>query len=95
MISSALHRVQVRDHGWPVAILCRRIDRYDYPLGRCALVLAGMIVTFVVCEQMPILNNGHPGSLALRGAIWAAWAGALAFPLWKQVSWPWLVAVRP
>jgi O-antigen/teichoic acid export membrane protein len=48
----------------------RKIERIDYPFLKCALVCAGMAITYVACRAC------RPIALAyvLSGIAWAAWA---------------------
>jgi hypothetical protein len=62
----------------------RRIERYDYPLGRCALVLAAMIVSFVLARRLRGAHDSVAWTLGLPAAIWCAWAAVLGYPALKQ-----------
>jgi O-antigen/teichoic acid export membrane protein len=66
----------------------RRIDRYDYPLRRCALVLGAMIVTFVLARSLQSAHDGIVWTLGLPTALWCAWAGILAYPAIKHLVRP-------
>lgn len=57
--------------------LCRRIDRYEYPLLKCGLVLAGMVLSFVACQYVQAVRPGMVWSLLAPAALWTAWAAGL------------------
>ena len=63
----------------------RRIERYDYPLGRCTLVLAAMIVSFVLARRLRGAHDSVVWTLGLPAAIWCAWAAVLGYPAIKQL----------
>lgn len=55
----------------------RRIDRYEYPLLRCAMVLAGMAVCCVAMRLMDRMQWSVWVLLCLAAMMWTAWAAAL------------------
>jgi O-antigen/teichoic acid export membrane protein len=55
----------------------RRIDRYEYPLVRCAMVLAGMGACCVVMRLMDQMRLSMWVLLCFAAMIWTAWAAAL------------------
>ncbi len=62
----------------------RKFDRFDYPFGRMAAVLAAMIVSYIVCESVSRGGAPQVWSLLLRAVVWAAWALGLAYPLVRK-----------
>ena len=49
----------------------RRVDRYPYPLFRCAEAVAGLSLTYVACRQVSSLST-----------LWGLVASAVAFLVW-------------
>jgi O-antigen/teichoic acid export membrane protein len=66
----------------------RRIDRYDYPLGRCAAILVAMIVSVVVSRRLESAVQGVAWSLAVPTVIWCSWAAVLTYPFVKRYRRP-------
>jgi O-antigen/teichoic acid export membrane protein len=62
----------------------RRIDRYDYPLGRCAAILVAMVVSVVVSRRLETAFQSVAWSLAVPLVIWCGWAAALTYPFLKH-----------
>jgi O-antigen/teichoic acid export membrane protein len=66
----------------------RRIRRLDYPFGRCALVLAGAIATFIGWKILLPWSEQPVLSTVAALLIWCAWAGALGWTagraLWRR-----------
>lgn len=69
-------------------VRCRRIDRYDYPLSRCGLILAAMIVSFTGCEYVQRLNPGLMWSLTAPALVWSFWAVLLLYPVLRHYMRP-------
>jgi O-antigen/teichoic acid export membrane protein len=62
----------------------RQIDRYDYPLFRCTLVLLAMIATFVACQRVVDgIGLTRIAALAVPTVVWLGWAAVLLRPLLK------------
>src|SRR5262249_26535963 len=61
--------------------LYRKTDRYPYPFGRCALVLVGMVVTYLGCESLASLRLQHPWLWFVPIACWFACLAVLFAPL--------------
>jgi O-antigen/teichoic acid export membrane protein len=70
----------------------RRIDRYHYPLLRCASVLVAMIVSYMACTYVMRAAAVPAVSVAVPVVVWLAWAGTLTYPLLKRYGRPALVA---
>jgi O-antigen/teichoic acid export membrane protein len=62
----------------------RRIDRYDYPLVRCAAVLMAMIATYVGCAYVASAGIATIWSLLMPVIMWVAWAVILLRPMLKE-----------
>ena len=65
-------------------LLCRQIDRYEYPLAKCGLVMGAMTATFVACQWVQAGREGFFWALVPPVVVWTAWAGALGYPLFRQ-----------
>jgi O-antigen/teichoic acid export membrane protein len=52
----------------------RRIDRFDYPLLRCGLVLCGMVLSVILCRALEQFLDSSALSLAVNAIVWLAWA---------------------
>ena len=65
-------------------VLYRRIDRFEYPLARCAVVLLAMIITYQALQAASALGLPTVWSLAVGAVVWAGWAVALLHPLLKK-----------
>lgn len=59
----------------------RQIDRYDYPLFNCGVVLFGMICSYVAYQIMGVPKLGSLWAFCIAGAIWLCWALFLLRPL--------------
>lgn len=69
-----------------VGLYCYRgIERFEYPLRRFWVVLAGMVATYVGCEALGHQLPGPTWPLALSAIAWAAWAVALFGPIAQQM----------
>lgn len=73
--------------------LCRRIDHYDYPLGRCTGVLVAMMASFVGSRWAEGLAAGSSWTLLIPTAVWLAWAAFLGYPLMRDYGRGQLLAV--
>jgi O-antigen/teichoic acid export membrane protein len=62
----------------------RRIERYDYPLVRCAAIMTGMVGTVSVFQMFTPTPDSHIRSIALPALAWMAWAAALLYPMASQ-----------
>jgi O-antigen/teichoic acid export membrane protein len=61
----------------------RLIDKYPYPFFRCALVLLGMISTYIASRQLPYLGLSGFWLLAVLALMWFAWAVLLLGRAWR------------
>lgn len=65
----------------------RRIERYEYPLGRASLVLAGLVASYLVWSRAASWDS-RPMAAAISAAlVWSAWAAVLLAPLlvrWRR-----------
>lgn len=73
----------------------RRIDRYDYPLMRCGLVVAGMAGCCFLMRQLGRAEFSPVMLAACAGLVWTAWAAALfgrlaqrGYQAWRARSLP-------
>lgn len=73
----------------------RRIDQYEYPLVRCAVVLVAMIATYAACEAVQQLELPPLWALAVPAAAWSAWAALLLRPIVRHLFAPAAVAAVP
>jgi O-antigen/teichoic acid export membrane protein len=72
----------------------RRIDRYDYPLGRCALVMGAMVATVVAADAVGE-RIAHPAwALTMPALLWLGWAVGLMYPVVKQYARPHMAQAR-
>ncbi len=55
----------------------RRIDRFEYPLAKCGLILAGMILCVILCQGLEHRFGLSMWTLAVAAAVWLAWAVGL------------------
>jgi O-antigen/teichoic acid export membrane protein len=62
----------------------RRIDRYDYPLRRCAAILVAMVLSVMVSRRLEAAFHNIAWSLAVPLMIWCGWAAGLTYPFLKQ-----------
>jgi O-antigen/teichoic acid export membrane protein len=63
----------------------RQIDRYEYPLLRCTLVLVAMIASFVACQRVVDgIGASRIAAVAVPAVVWLGWAAALLRPLLKE-----------
>ena len=69
----------------------RRIDRFDYPFGKCAMVLVGMVVSYVGYDWLVHWQGDSVGIMALAIGIWFAWFivlfGAFLRNLGTEYTW--------
>jgi O-antigen/teichoic acid export membrane protein len=63
----------------------RMIDRYDYPLLKCGVVLAGMAISYIICRSFGRLQLHYSWTLGIAAIIWTAWAIALFGPFIRQL----------
>jgi O-antigen/teichoic acid export membrane protein len=63
----------------------RAIDRYEYPLGQCGVVLTGMVISYCVIRKLETLWVDSAWPLVIAGGIWLAWAIILLGPLLRKV----------
>ena len=64
----------------------RQIDRYDYPLGRCALVLGGMIVSLLVARSLVAVHDTAAWMIGVPATIWLGWVAFLGYPAFRQFA---------
>lgn len=69
----------------------RKIDRYDYPLSRCAAILVAMVISVVASRRLESAYESIVWSLTVPTVIWCVWAGALTYPFLKQFHRPRMV----
>jgi O-antigen/teichoic acid export membrane protein len=66
----------------------RRIDRYDYPFGRCAMALAGVSACFVAFKAMFSWAERPLAAAVVAVAIWSLWCllllGPAAAAAWRR-----------
>jgi O-antigen/teichoic acid export membrane protein len=75
-------------------VQCRKIERFDYPLTKCALVLGAMILSFIVCQYVQAL--GAAWSLAAPAVVWIGWTIGLVYSTaWQQFRIPRLADLTP
>jgi len=71
----------------------RAIEKYDYPLGRCMMVMAGMVLTLILAN-VGGRQITHPAwALVVPSLLWAGWAIGLGYPVVKRYARPHMVAV--
>lgn len=71
----------------------RRIDRIDYPLARCTVVMGAMVASYAGCRYLESLHPGSRWSFVTPALVWLAWAVVLAYPaLRRELRWPPLAA---
>ena len=70
----------------------RRIDRIDYPLVRCTMVMGAMVASYAGCRYLESLGPDSRWGLVAPAVVWSAWAAALAYPVLRERRWPTLAA---
>ncbi|RMH08935.1 MAG: hypothetical protein D6704_02175 [Nitrospirae bacterium] len=69
----------------------RRIDRFPYPFTRCASVVGGMIITYLVYDQLIQWRGQAPSVWAFAIGSWLLWGivlvGPVARKLWTDEGW--------
>jgi O-antigen/teichoic acid export membrane protein len=73
-------------------LIYRRIDRYDYPLLRIGVRLAGMMATYLGLRPLGQLGVPPLAIWAVSAFAWMAWAILLFGPLLWQVYRTWQVS---
>jgi O-antigen/teichoic acid export membrane protein len=73
---------------------CRRIERYNYPIGRCTAILVAMVASFVACQYVQRLDAGIIGAFLVPAMVWIVWAFGLIRPVLKRHGWQPLVALQ-
>ena len=69
----------------------RRIDKYDYPLGKCLVMILGMVASFGMYDRFAYLEGMPGGPIILAIFLWFAWLvilfGSVLRQLFFQYVW--------
>jgi len=62
----------------------RQIDRFEYPLARCGIVLLAMVASYVGCQFIATLRAGLAWRFGTSSLVWTVWAVTLLYPIVKK-----------